>query len=81
MNPTILTHAPLTPPSPPPAPHSPPPSVPSTAVPVPAPSRWAEHVLLWAAHRPWLAIAPPLVLVCWIAGQTERAELCTASLA
>ncbi len=74
MNPTILTHIPLTPPSspspsPPPAPRSPVPGVPSTAVPVPAPSRWAEHVLLWAAHRPWLAILPPLVVVCYIAGR------------
>ncbi len=74
MNPTILTHAPLTPPAPPPpASHSPAPGVPSTAVPVPAPSRWAEHVLLWAAHRPWLAILPPLALVCWIAGRNVAA--------
>ncbi len=73
MNPTILTHAPLTPPSPsppsPPASHSPAPGVPSTAVPVPAPSRWAEHVLLWAVHRPWLAVLPALFLVCWVAGR------------
>jgi len=33
-----------------------------------------EHAALWAAHRPWLAIVPAVVLVAWIAGRNLLAS-------
>ncbi len=69
MIPSILTHVPLTPPPPSPPPAAPVQPSPTTIGGSPPEARWVEHVLLWAVHRPWLAILPPLALVCWIAGR------------
>jgi len=73
VNPLMaMTPAPLTPPTPTPTPMLAPTAAttpPQVPVLVPAPSRWVEHVLLWAAQRPWLALVPAVGLVAWIAGR------------
>jgi len=57
--------APSTPPSPTPQPsQSPAPGGIS-----PPQVRWVEHVAVWAAHRPWLALLVPISLVLYIAGR------------
>ena len=72
MNPsTMLTLAPLAPPTPRPSPTVAPAATPSSPAPVGSSSpegRWVVHAALWAAHRPWLALLLPVGLVAYVAG-------------
>jgi hypothetical protein len=70
MNAVRITPAPLTPtaPSPSPSPSPAPPPGTSTVGGSPPLARWIEHTLLWAAHRPWLALLPVVGLVVWVVG-------------